>query len=77
MVYKEKYNTKSITMQQLIMPIVVELSPAEKVLYSENSLLFQNLGFETEWFGENALAVRSIPVIMGEPCSGRILQQYT
>lgn len=67
---KEKYNTKSITMQQLIMPIVVELSPAEKVLYSENSLLFQNLGFETEWFGENALAVRSIPVIMGEPCSG-------
>lgn len=67
---KEKYNTKSITMQELIMPIIVELSPAEKVLYAENSLLFQNLGFETEWFGENALAIRSIPIIMGEPCSG-------
>lgn len=67
---KEKYNSNSITMQELIMPIVVELSPAEKLLYCENSLLFQNLGFEMEWFGENALAIRSIPVIMGEPCSG-------
>jgi DNA mismatch repair protein MutL len=67
---KEKYNTKSISMQQLMMPIVIELSPAEKVLYSENSLIFQNLGFEIEWFGESTLAIRAIPIIMGEPCSG-------
>lgn len=67
---KEKYNTKSISMQQLMMPIVIELSPAEKILYTENSLIFQNLGFEIEWFGENTLAIRAIPIIMGEPCLG-------
>lgn len=67
---KEKYNTKSITMQELMMPIVIELSPAEKVLYTDNSLIFQNLGFEIEWFGENTIAVRAIPILMGEPCNG-------
>ena len=67
---KEKYNTKSISMQELMMPIIIELSQAEKLLYSENSLIFQNLGFEVEWFGENTLAIRAIPIIMGEPCTG-------
>ncbi|MGE5633300.1 MAG: DNA mismatch repair endonuclease MutL [Caulobacteraceae bacterium] len=67
---KEKYNSRSIPVQQLLMPIVVELSPAEKALYNESSLVFQNLGFEIEWFGENTLAIRAIPIIMGEPCSG-------
>ncbi len=67
---KEKYNTRSISMQELMIPIIIELSPAEKLLYSENSLIFQNLGFEIEWFGENTLAIRAIPIIMGEPCTG-------
>ncbi|HYE84356.1 MAG TPA: DNA mismatch repair endonuclease MutL [Clostridia bacterium] len=67
---KEKYNSRSISMQELLMPIIIELSPAEKLLYSENSAIFQNLGFEIEWFGENTLAIRAIPIIMGEPCTG-------
>lgn len=67
---KEKYNTKEIPMQDLMLPIIIELSPAEKLLYAENSLIFQNLGFEIEWFGENTLAIRAIPIIMGEPCTG-------
>lgn len=67
---KEKYNEKSISVQELMMPIIIELSPAEKVLYVENSLIFQNLGFEIEWFGESTLAIRAVPILMGEPCTG-------
>lgn len=67
---KEKYHEKNISVQELMMPIVIELSPAEKVLYSENNLIFQNLGFGIEWFGENTLAIRSVPILMGEPCTG-------
>lgn len=67
---KEKYNTKNIAVQGLVVPIVIELSPADKALYSENSHIFGNLGFEISWFGENSLAIRTIPIIMGEPCSG-------
>ncbi len=67
---KNGYDMRSIAVQELIMPVIIETSPAEKALYSENSLIFQNLGFEIEWFGENALAIRAVPIIMGEPCSG-------
>jgi DNA mismatch repair protein MutL len=67
---KEKYNTRSISVQELMMPVVIELSPAEKALYNENSLIFQNLGFEIEWFGESTLAIRAVPILMGEPCTG-------
>lgn len=67
---KEKYNEKNISVQELMMPIVIELSPAEKIVYTENSLIFQNLGFGIEWFGENTLAIRSVPILMGEPCTG-------
>jgi len=67
---KEKYNEKNISVQELMMPIVIELSPAEKVLYTENSLIFQKIGFEIEWFGENTLAIRAVPILMGEPCTG-------
>lgn len=67
---KEKYNEKNISVQELMMPIIIELSPAEKVLYVENSLIFQNLGFEIEWFGESTLAIRAVPILMGEPCTG-------
>lgn len=67
---REKYNSRDIPMQELMMPIIVELSPVEKLLYTDNSLVFQNLGFEIEWFGENTLAIRAIPIIMGEPCTG-------
>ncbi len=67
---KARYQTGSITVQSLLMPIIIEMSPADKTLYEQHIALFQRLGFEIEWFGENAVAVRAIPIIMGEPCSG-------
>lgn len=67
---KERYQTNSITIQSLLLPIIIEMSPVEKLLYEQHNALFQRLGFEIEWFGENAVAVRAIPIIMGEPCSG-------
>ena len=65
-----KYDTGDITVQPLMLPIVVELSPKEAVLIKDNFDIFERLGFEIEWFGENTLAIRSVPIIMGEPCSG-------
>lgn len=66
----KKHDTGDITIQQLLMPIVLELSPKEVALLNNSFSLFQNLGFELEWFGDNSIAIRSIPIIMGEPCSG-------
>ncbi len=66
----DKYDTGDITIQQLLLPLVLELSPKETALLTGNFLIFQKLGFELEWFGDNTIAIRSIPIIMGEPCSG-------
>jgi DNA mismatch repair protein MutL len=65
-----KHNTGDITIQPLMVPIVLEVSPKEAVLIKDNFDTFDRLGFEMEWFGESAIAIRSVPIIMGEPCSG-------
>jgi DNA mismatch repair protein MutL len=65
-----KYETYDIAMQPLMLPLVIELSPKEAVLVKDNFDTFERLGFEMEWFGDNTIAVRAVPIIMGEPCSG-------
>jgi DNA mismatch repair protein MutL len=65
-----KHNTGDITIQPLMVPIILEVSPKESILVKDNFDTFERLGFEMEWFGENAIAIRSVPIIMGEPCSG-------
>jgi DNA mismatch repair protein MutL len=65
-----KHNTGDITIQPLMVPIILEVSPKESVLVKDNFDTFERLGFEMEWFGENTIAIRSVPIIMGEPCSG-------
>ncbi len=71
----EKYDTGDIAVQELLLPIIIELSPKEKVLLDGSISFFHKLGFELEWFGENAAAVRAIPIIMGEPCSGEFFSE--
>ena len=65
-----KYDTNDIALQSLMLPIVIEVSPKEAVIIKNNFEIFERLGFELEWFGENTIAIRSVPIIMGEPCSG-------
>ncbi|MFZ5354202.1 MAG: DNA mismatch repair endonuclease MutL [Bacillota bacterium] len=70
-----KYDNGDIAVQQLLLPIIIELSPKETIILSSSLTVFQRLGFELEWFGENAVAIRSIPIIMGEPCSGEFFSE--
>lgn len=65
-----RFDTGDIPVQQLMLPIVIELSPTEAQLLNANLTVFYRLGFEIEQFGENTIAIRSIPIIMGEPCTG-------
>jgi len=51
--------------QQLLMPIVVELTPAQQVRYERIARDFEAAGFEIEPFGQRALAVRAAPAAVG------------
>ena len=61
---KHRYG-KALDTQQLISPVVLELSPAEMRLVEENRDLLKELGYDIEQFGPNAVVANTAPVIFG------------
>ncbi len=49
--------------QGLLVPVVLDLDPAERVILAENMEFFSEYGFEIEEFGKGSFIVRSTPVI--------------
>lgn len=47
--------------QKLLMPITIELSPADMAYVTRNLREFENIGFEIEPFGRNTIKLNSIP----------------
>lgn len=65
--YKRQYENEAINSQLLIAPEIIELSTMEYNNFSDNKDLFTSLGFEIEEFGLNSIAIRSVPLLFGEP----------
>jgi DNA mismatch repair protein MutL len=53
--------TKRVESQRLLMPIVLELSPAQQAIFSEIADELQHNGFEAEPFGARSVAVKVAP----------------
>ena len=53
--------------QELLIPMVMNVTRREQALLEENSELPDGLGLTVESFGENEIAVRSIPMVLGQP----------
>jgi len=60
----EKYKDKLIYKQELIAPLVFELSYQEKNILLENLELIDGLGFDIEDFGDNTILVRTVPITL-------------
>lgn len=56
------YREKEIPVQQLNPPVIVNVSPKEKQALAEHRADFEALGFEIEEFGEDAYALRAVPM---------------
>jgi len=54
-----------IESQRMLMPIVLELTPAQQVEYSEIAGDLNSMGFETEPFGNRTIAVKAAPAGIG------------
>jgi len=52
--------------QELLVPIVMSVSRKEMALLEENSGLLRQIGLVTEPFGEADVAIRTIPMLLGE-----------
>jgi DNA mismatch repair protein MutL len=53
--------TQTVESQRLLMPIVLELSPAQQAVFTEISDELQHNGFEAEPFGARSIAVKVAP----------------
>lgn len=52
--------------QELLIPIIISVSSKEQQLIEENRGVFESIGLVMERFGEHDIAVRTIPVVLGE-----------
>lgn len=63
--YKEMYSKQQIISQQLLPPIVLEVTHAEQLILEDSLEKFQKLGFEIEAFGGRSYIVRGVPANLG------------
>jgi len=62
-------------MQDMLIPEVIELSPADKKIVENNTELMQELGFAVEVFGENEYKVSSHPVLIRDKAVGPFIRE--
>lgn len=58
---KKDIAQKKVVSQMVLVPVVVNLNPLEYAAYIEYKELIEEMGFETEDFGGNAVLIRSTP----------------
>lgn len=63
----EEFQNEKIYTQQLISPIIIDVTDSELNNFDRNRSLFNRLGFEIDRFGSKSLAIRSVPLIFGQP----------
>ena len=61
--FNEELNSKSVAIQPLIVPYILETNYNESAFISENIELISQLGFEIEEFGDNSFKVSSVPLL--------------
>ncbi|HSP05712.1 MAG TPA: hypothetical protein VLR94_00970, partial [Acidobacteriota bacterium] len=52
--------------QSLLIPLVLEINPAQMMLLEDYLAKFHELGFEMEVFGTSSISVRQIPEVLGD-----------
>ena len=62
----KEHNEKTNVGQELLVPIVISVTNAEQRLLEENREALESIGMIVEAFGERDIAVRTIPMILGE-----------
>ncbi|MCR3761270.1 DNA mismatch repair endonuclease MutL [Clostridium felsineum] len=65
--YREEIKTKGVVSQILITPSVVELIPEDFLYYDENKEVFKSAGFIIDYFGDNTVAIKEVPLFLGKP----------
>ena len=61
--------------QELLIPIIVPATRREQQLLETHQALLREIGLTVETFGETEVAIRAIPMILGQPQAGDLLRE--
>lgn len=61
--------------QELLIPLIVNVTRREQELLEDNRDLLQKLGLVVEPFGDQEVSVRSIPMLLGQPQTASFLHE--
>ena len=61
--------------QELLIPIIVPATRREQQLLETHQALLRVIGLMVETFGETEVAIRAIPMILGQPQAGDLLRE--
>ncbi len=64
---KAQLSSNEVYKQQMLSPLVINISHGEMQLIKENMELFKKIGFDIEGFGLNSIVIRSVPMVFGAP----------
>ncbi|TQQ84712.1 DNA mismatch repair endonuclease MutL [Peptacetobacter hominis] len=71
--YMNSFRKKSIPIQILLDPIILELSNVDMSLVEKNISVFSYFGFDVEIFGLNHILIRGVPNLFGIPQSEKFI----
>ncbi|PSH02996.1 MAG: DNA mismatch repair protein MutL [Acidobacteria bacterium] len=71
----EERGRKQVEAQRLLMPIIVELRPAQQAIFTEIAEELQRNGFEAEPFGIRTIAIQSAPAGIAGDDVAKMLQE--
>ena len=63
--FTEQLKEKSVSVQELLKPEILEVNPRQFSVINANKELFENFGYNIVEFGHNTVMVISIPVLLG------------
>jgi len=66
---------QSVESQRLLMPIVIDLTPAQQAVFAEVSDELQKNGFEAEPFGTRSIAIKIAPAGVQAPAIEHMLHE--
>lgn len=71
--YMKSFKNRSIDVQMLLDPIILELSSVDMLSVEKNIDMFKNFGFDVEIFGRNNILIRGVPNLFGTPQSEKFI----
>ena len=61
--------------QEMLVPIILNVTAKEQAIVEENKDIYESIGLVVESFGEHDIAVRTVPVILGEAETGSFVRE--